>query len=79
LRQRWSGTEYPFADERVAAHELPLFIVERARFVQDLIGNSGLSDVVKRGGLKKLAGYFGMVRVTLEQRGSERDREPGRA
>ena len=47
--QRGRGGDDALADHRVAAHELPLVVVERARLVQDRVGDRGLADVVELG------------------------------
>ena len=47
--ERWRCEDDALADHRVAAHELPLVLVERAGLVEDLVRDRGLADVVKLG------------------------------
>src|SRR6266540_3481958 len=47
--RRAQGPADPLADLRMLAHELPLGIIERARFREDGLGNPDLADVVEQG------------------------------
>ena len=48
-RQRRCGGDDALADERVAVHERPLRLVERAGLVEDDLGDRDLADVVQLG------------------------------
>jgi hypothetical protein len=50
VRERRRGAHDPFADDRVAADELPLVVVESAGLVQDGVRDGDLADVVQLGG-----------------------------
>ena len=49
--QRRRGGDDALADDRVAADELPLGVVERGGLVEDRVGDRDLADVVQRGGV----------------------------
>ena len=53
------GAEDALADDRVAAHELPLGVVQRPRLVQDRIGDGHLPDVVQLSGAGQLVEVLG--------------------
>ena len=52
--QGWGGEQDALAQDCVLAHELPLRLVERARLVQDRVGDAHLADVVQFGGAHDL-------------------------
>ncbi len=49
-REARRGGDDALADQRVAAHELPLVVVERPGLGEDLVGDRDLADVVELGG-----------------------------
>ena len=49
--QRRRGGQDALADERVAAHERPLVLVQRPGLVEDRVGDGELADVVQLGAL----------------------------
>ena len=56
------GADDPLADDRVLAHVFPLVGVERARGVQDGVGDRDLADVVQGGGAAGLEELSGRAR-----------------
>ena len=52
--QRGHREQEALADERVAAHELPLGVVERAGLAQDRLRQPDLADVVQLGAVEQL-------------------------
>jgi hypothetical protein len=49
------GVEHPLPLDRVAAHDLPLRVVQRARLVDDLLRDGDLPDVVQQRGELEVA------------------------
>jgi hypothetical protein len=49
VRELWRCVDDPFANLAVAAHEVPLFLVQRPGPVQDAVGNRDLTDVMQFG------------------------------
>ena len=50
LGQGGRGGQDPLADQRVAAHEAPLLVVQRAGLAEDRVRDRELADLVQLGG-----------------------------
>ena len=70
-----AASDDPLADQRVAAHERPLVLVELAGLVEDRVGNRSLADVVELG--RQLDPFDLVLRKAEPLRGQPREpRDP---
>ena len=69
--ERRRGLQDALADDRVAAHELPLGVVERAGLVEDRVGDGDLAHVVQLRRLAQVLELLGQQAEPLADRDGE--------
>ena len=69
--ERGRGLQDALADDRVAAHELPLGVVQRARLVEDRVGDGDLAHVVQLRRLAQVLELLGRQAEPLADREGE--------